>query len=158
MGNHLHPTFLGKDWFCLRFCWEKNWKHRYVLKALCQNCNPELLFPWSPILQRNILPNIRIPFPRLPWRSRSVGKGYSAPPSLSPKRQRDWVFQATSSQSIKKGPALWNMAGGGWTGKGLQFSFLELLFWARCFSSEIIIYRHLVVPLSSCLERQELGV
>lgn len=59
MGNHLHTTFLGKDWFCFSFCWEKNWKHRYVLKALCQNCNPKLLFPWSPILQRNTLPNIK---------------------------------------------------------------------------------------------------
>lgn len=27
-----------------------------------------------------------------------------------------------------------------------------------CFLSEVVIYRHLLVPLSACLEKQELGL
>lgn len=129
----LHPTLLGKDWFCLRFCWE-NWKHRYILEAVriaIQTC----YFPGVQFCSETpCLINTRVPVLRLPLKSSSVGKSWIlCIPSSFTKGTEILSVSSHFRQHLsafkkkKKGPALWNMAEYEWTGKGLPAVFLQEL-------------------------------
>lgn len=149
--NFVASTLLGKDWFCLSFCWKKSRKYRYILKALSQNCSPDLLFPWSPLLQWNTLPLSKSSFPKATFGVKLCGErnGYSHS-RLFHQRDRDpgcFSPLPAASLSILNRPALWNMAGYECErGRACSFRWRTAPLWGCCFLSEIVIYRHLLVP------------
>lgn len=148
MGNPLSciPLF-GGELNLPSFLLNKELK-RYILKALCRNCNPDLLFPWSPICQ--------------------MSKGSVLKPIFEEQLCGKWILCI----SFAKGTETLDVSGHFWqhlsafkteqtallceiwqgmSVKGQQF-FLNCPLVGACCFSEIVIYRHLVVPLSLCLE------